>query len=58
MNYCIFCFSPVVMKIIAGLKMPYEKLDQVVQNLVAGANSGTTEKLFFFLGSSQENIHL
>ena len=57
MNYCIFCFSPVVMKIIAGLKMPYEKLDQVVQNLVAGANWGTSEKLFF-LESSQENIHL
>ena len=45
------------MKIIAGLKMPYEKLDQVVQNLVAGANWGTSEKLFF-LESSQENIHL
>ena len=57
MKYCIFCFSPVVMKIIAGLKMPYEKLDQVVQNLVAGANWGTSEKLFF-LESSQENIHL
>ena len=55
------------MKIIAGLKMPYEKLDQVVQNLVAGANSGTTEKLFFsraFTGkyslirASKENTHL
>ena len=55
------------MKIIAGLKMPYEKLDQVVQNLVAGANSGTTEKLFFsrvftvkysLIGASKENTHL
>ena len=31
MSYCIFCLSLVVMKIIAGLKMPYEKQDQVAQ---------------------------
>ena len=45
------------MKIISGLKMPYEKQDQVAQILWEGANSGTTEKLFF-LEPSQENIRL
>ena len=46
MSYCIFCFILVVMKIIAGLKMPYEKQDQVAHILGEGANLGTTEKLF------------
>ena len=35
------------MEIIAELKMPFEKQDEVAQILWEGANSGTTEKLFF-----------
>ena len=67
MNLCIFCFSPVVMKTIAGLKMRYEIQDQVAQILGKWANLGTTEKLFFsraFTGKyslirgSKENTHL
>ena len=54
------------MKIIAGLKMPYEKQDQVAQNLGRRANLGTTEKLFFrafkgkysLIRASKENTHL
>ena len=43
------------MKIIAELKMPCEKQDQVAQILVEGANSGTTEKLLF-LSNLQRKI--
>ena len=55
------------MKTIARLKKPYEKQDQVAQILGEGANSGTTEKLFFsraFTGkyslirASKGNTHL